>query len=659
MSKVQNFPFNGRDRAQYRAFRQSILLVDLEAPVPDPAANAFLPALTTGGPLYLPAVHFGKPLKFLIPDFDQSDNPVPTFVEIRLTVDGTQDDPAHKFEDVTPLSPPPPIPMTLHLAAKDVQGAHRLSYTFDFGGNVPTVKSLEFMTDKVAPVLNTKIQLPQSVVDYGMGPEDFENGKTVKFTLPVYGNIRLGDSIQCFLGIDAATSKEVGTAITITPANIGGPLEFVVTATDVAAYDGELVTFCKAKSYPGVDALDSALTNVYVFKARRPIVLDQLHIPQIRDPQVDVLLIQDLIDKVAAGLENPFVNFSSATDKLVITIDGVAQPERAIPSFPIYIDLDNAGLIAQGENRDVTLGYRIKRGNFYFPATDIKRDVKLDVRKPAAPFDPADPNPPDKTLIAPTIQGPASTVPNVLTAADKQNGGDVTGSLPYHPRFKKDDVIQFYINGHDAPPPGGVVKLTGSEDTTKPIPFTFGWMWLDSIPDDPTAEFRVDVKHPTINANEAISLHSYLNKKTTPITLTEGGFLHMDPNPLKGFICSSLRKLPSGDVVGVVHIPGDSRLEGNEVTMTYAGYSAADGSDASEIPGTKHEMKHTPDQAQANSGFDLYLPYDPLLLTLNNWGRITYTVTIEGELVQTKGTVVRINMSLGTGSCDVTIVIPV
>jgi hypothetical protein len=659
MSKVEDFPVNGRNRAEYRAYRTRILLADLGAPTPDPA-NPFLPALVTDGPQYLPYTSFNKPLKFLVPTFERHDDPVPTVVTIRMTVDGTEDALAYKYEEETPLNPPPPISMDLHLAKKDVPGEHEVSYTFDFGGNTPNVNSFKYMVDTAPPLLNTKIDLPQSVKDYGIGPEDFTGGKTVTLTYPSYTNKRLGDTIKCYIGPDRNVKKEVGS-ITFDETNLSKPIEFALTAAHVTGYDGKYVVFCEAASYPGVPAVPSDLTEVWVSKDLRPVVAEALHVPQIVDPAADTLEIEHLIDGVGAGLQTLFANFNSTLDKIVVSIDGVDQSEKAITAFPFINTLDNGALLRQGAGRrQVKLGYRIKRGNFFFPAAALVRDVWLDARKPAAPFDPAKPNPPDDTLLKPSIQGPVSTVPNKLTAADKQNGGPVTGSLPFHPLFKKGDKAQFYINGNEAPPPGGVwiYPTDGSEDPTKPIPFSFSWTWLDTIQDDETTQLQVVVTHD-LNFNEAVSPVDYAHVRTQPIILSGAGFLHMHTDPRYGFICNSLRKLTNGEVVGVVHIPGDTRLADNEVTLSYGGYPTSAANEMDIIPGTEFELKKTPSGAEAASGFDLYVPYIHLQTTLNAYGRTDYFVTIEGEDVNTKGTVVRVNMSEGTGTCNLVPVIPV
>ncbi|MGF6555078.1 hypothetical protein ABIA48_001458 [Pseudomonas sp. S30_BP2TU TE3576] len=658
MSKSEDFSVNGSNRAQYRAYRASLLLADLNAPVPDPT-NPLLPALTTTGPQYLPFSYKDRPLKFMIPTFDRHNDPVPTVVTIRMTVDGTEDDVQYKYDEETPLDPPPPIPMTLHLARKDLPGLRRISYTFDFGGNTPNVNSLEYMVDFAAPVLDTFIAVPQSVRDYGIGPEDFDSGATVLLTYPDYSNKRLGDTIKCYIGPDRTVNREVGS-ITLDEGNFGNPIVFNLTAAHVVGYNSKCIVFCEAVSYPGVPAVPSGNTDVWVSQERRPVVAEPLDVPQAPTP-TSTLLIDHLVDGVGAGLKVVFPNFNNTLDEIEYSIDDVVQPPKNITTIPFLNTLDNQALLQRGHGRrQVKLGYRIKRGNFYFPVAPIDTLVWLDVRKPAAPFDPANPDPPDVTLLQPWIQGPVSTDKNKLTAADKQNGGVVKGYLPFHTLFKKGDKATFYINGREAPAPGGVwtFPTDDSEDPTKPIEFEFKWEWLGSIPDDVDANLQCIVEHD-LNANLAISPVDYAEIKTQPIVLTAAGFRHMDADPRKGFICNSLRKLASNEIVGVVHIPADTRLEGNEITLTYGGYSTSAAAPADLIAGTEVELKHTPTKAEAANGFDMYVPYTHLQTTLNAYGRTDYFVIIEKEDVDTKGVVVRVNMSEGTGTCNLIPVIPV
>lgn len=654
MSKKESFPFNGRDRAQYRAFRSSLKLVDLNAPVPG-AANPLLPPLIVDGPRYLPYAYFNKSLDFLVPEFADHADPVPTLVTIRMSVDGTEDALTYKYEEVTPLDPPPPIPMTLHLIDKDKDGLRKISYTLDFGGNPATVNSLDYMVDKAPPTLDRTVELSQSVQDYGIGPENFTGGATVPLTYQNYTGKRLGDLLKCFIGPSRQVRREVGS-VRVDASNKDTPIVFNLTAAHVDSYDGAYIVWVEGESYPGVPAVPSALTNVWVFKDARPVVADSLYVPQIVDADSDALEVQQFIDGVGAGLEKSYPNINTSLDKLVVSIDGVEQPEQSMIGFPSVHDLNSQALLAQGHGRrQVELGYKIKRGNVFFPKDWITRRVWLDVRKPAAPFDPLKPNPPDETLLQPWIQGPKSSVKNRLTAADKQDGGPVKGFLPFHPLFKFGDTAQFLFNGREVPPPGGIWKHPddGSEDPLQPIPFNLTWAFLDNVGDDDTAQLQVLVTHD-LNFNEAVSPQQTAYVRTTPTILIAAGFRHMNADDRIGFICSSLRRLvlPNNEVVGVVRIPGDTRLADREITLIYGGYPNANAVPSDLIAGSEFDVKFTPTLAQATNGFDMYVQYAPLLATRNAYGRVDYTVDIEGEFVSTKGVVVRVNMSRGSDTCD-------
>ncbi|MCP1517079.1 hypothetical protein J2Y74_001389 [Pseudomonas migulae] len=655
MSKKESFPFNGRDRVQYRAFRSSIQLVDLKAPVPG-GANPFKPALIADGPLYLPYAYFNRTLDFNIPEFADQYDPSELVVVIRMTVDGTEDAIEHKFDEETPISTTP-IPMKLYLADKDKDGLRKVSYTLDFGGNPATVGSLEYMVDKVPPNLDKMIELSQSVRDYGIGPEDFSGGKTVPLTYQNYTGKRLGDTVRCFIGPSRDVKTEVGS-VTVNETNKDTPMVFALTATHVTGFDGEFIVWCEGESYPGVPATPSVLTNVSVFKDLRPVVAEPLYVPQIVDEDDDTLEIEQLIDRVGAGLENTYPNFSTAMDKLVISIDGVAQPELPMSGFPSVHNLANQALLAQGHGRrQVELGYKIKRGNKFFPTDWITRLVWLDVRKPANPIDPSNPGFLDPSLLEPWFQGPISSVKNRLTAADKQNGGEVKGYLQFHPLFKKGDKARFALNSKESPTPW-VYPLDDSEDRSVPIEWVLPWSWLNTLVDDDTTQVQVIVEHD-LNFNEAHSPTALGFVRTTPIVLIAAGFRHLHADPRNGFVCSSLRRkvLPSNEVVGVVRIPGDTRMTDIEVKLRYGGYPTRDAIESELIPGSEIEVTFTPNLSQATNGFDMYVPYQYLLATRIGWGRADYTVVIEEESVYTKGDVVRVNMSRGSDTCELNDVI--
>lgn len=657
MSKKESFPVNTRKRReQYLAYRQSLRVINMEAPTPS-TANPFLDALVADGPKYLPSSLFNKPLVFMHPVFDGQDSGTPpNFISSMLTVDGSPDT-TTKFEETTPLVPLPPRPMTLNLATKDAPGLRKISLAFEFQGNPANVENFEYFVDTAAPLLDKSVEPPQAAIDYGLDPDDFTGGKIVKLKYEPWSNQRLGDKIICYIGRDKNTKKEVDF-ITITAANLNKPLEFDLTAADVAGFDGRYVVFCEATSYPGVPSSPSAETVLYVFKDLKPVVAEPLHVPQIPDSTLDVIGVEELIVGLGAGLKQPIPNFNSSLDKIVYTIDGIDQPEKSIPASEFLHELDNHALIAKGHLRtDLKLGYRIKRGIFFYPAAPIVANYLLDTRKPCAPFDPDNPNPPDSTMLLPWIKGPVSDENNKLTAADKQSGGVVKGYLPYHADFKVGDIAQFYIGGIDVPPPGGIYEPDGTEDPAEPIEFSMEWGFLGTIPDNKTTQLQVVVRHD-LNYNEAISTVDYADVSTQPIELNAAGFKYINPTPEIGLNCSALRKLPNGDVVLVVHIPADTRLANNEVTVKYEGY-ATNTPGGAVIPGSEWVDVYPPNPTEAVNGYDRYMPYAHMLATLNGYGRVSYYVTINKEDVENDGVIVRVSVFNGSETCDVTKPIPV
>lgn len=655
MSSKQNFAIGAKlKRAQYQAYVRSVSTDPHDAPTPA-SSNEFLPPLEPDGPYYLPSRFFNVTQKWLIPAFDLHDSNTNKLVKIDLTLDGTPGALAQQYEDRTPFDPPPPIPVDLIMAAKDAPGDHEVSMRLNYGGNIGPANKFIYTVQSDPQNFNERIGVPTSVETTGMGPEDFEGGKTIPLTFN-YANKRLGDTIECRMGVDTSVTEVIG-AITFDATNIGQPIVFQLTADHVKNYDGKCLIFVTGHTYPGVVATPSATKEVFVFKKARPVVVGELDVPQIIDPLVDILEVQQFIDQVRAGLKTVYTNFDSTLDEIVVSIDGVPQPAQRVTAIPFLNVLDPVALLALGNNRSVKLGYRILRHGFFFPTAEIFRDVKVDTRMPLADFDPADPNPPDKTALKPWIMGPVSQTRNKLTAADKISGQDVDGFVPVHSKFNLGDSIQFYYDGQPVPAPGGIYDYPATGTPPNPIPFKLKPEFLWGIADDPTMQIQYVVTH-LVNNNESQSLTEYADVKTQPIVLNAATFTHIDSD--FGIICDSLRTIAGGEVVAVCRIPGDSRMGGLEVTYGFTGYSDASGDDAYIIDDSEFEDKITPTPAQASAGFDVFIPVEYLIATLDGWGRINYAVTIAGERPNPKGNVEVVNMSYGSSgaTCDLTKPIP-
>lgn len=654
MSKKESFPFNGRDRAEYRAFRSSMLLIEGQPPVPG-AANPFIPPLPTGGLPYLAYANFNKALDWVIPEFTDQDDPRNLIVEMRMRVDGSLDHSDHRYEEETPLPPPRPYPMTLHHQDKDKDGERTVDYMRDFGGNPSISLPYKYIVDKVAPTLDPTIDVPQSVKDYGIGPENFAGGNTVPLTYSKYPNQKAGHLIKCFIGPSRTVRREVGS-IRVDESNKDTDLVFRLAATHVDGYDGDsYFVWVEGENYAGVPATPSALTDVPVYKDPRPDEVDGPFIPQIVDPDEDTLLIENLGDGVGAGLETAYKNYNSATDYLVRYIDGVEQAEVPLSragSFPFTPDLDNVALAAGGhERRQVKIAHHIRRGKMRFPKDPIERLVWQDLEKPCNPMDVSNIGFNDPSMLEPWFQGPKSTEKNRLTAADKQDGGDVIGYLPFHPRFKEGDSLEFLLNGRSSPTQW-VYPTDGSVDPSKPISWPLPWSWLNSLADDTTTQVQALAYHDR-NFNESHSPVATAYVRTTPTILVAAEFQHLHINPRNGWVCSSLRRHPDPDigVVGVIRIKGDSRMEDREGVLTFGGYPTSETAEPELIPGSRVKVPFKANKEQATNGFNVYIPYIHLLAVHIGWIRADYNVDIEGEDVLTKSEVIRANMSLGGDTC--------
>lgn len=649
MSVNQNFPLSDAQKDRnYLAYLTQLQLAPHAAPFPA-TTNTFLPALETDGPLYLPQDFFGKPHDWRIPQFDKQNEPPVTPFRIDLLLDGT---PAGvQYGNDTP--DPTDITITMTLAGKDTEGDHEVSYLLNFGGNIGDVESVTYRVQKDPQNFTTAPVMPPFVAIRGLAADDFASGPVL--ISGTYPNMKLGDKIECHMGRDAANTQVIQTII-VDENQLGQPLTFNLTANHISTYDGKYIIFFEGVTYPGVVATPSPTVEVFVFAKPRPGVAGPLHVPLAPDP-ADILLARHfaMAGGIKVGLQTAYSNADFQTDHFHLFINDVAQPSQPVVEIPFLTSLDATLLLAGGDQGTIKLEYQIERHGFFFPPTKILRNVLYDVRMPFGPLDPADPDSPDKTSLAPWIEGPVSQTKNKLTAADKQSRQNVSFFVPKHANFDSVDTIQGYYAGRVIPPPGGVYTYpTDGSTPPDPIELTMLWAFLDGIPDSPDMQLSYRATHPTVNTNVSQSLTGLADVNTVPITLGVPTFQFVDPT-FGFFICSSLRKLTDGKIVAVFQIPADTRLGGIKVEYTYAGYSNASGDDSTLIPDTQFDGDFTPTPAQAAAPMHVFVLADPYLFkTYNAWGKFSYKVTIAGELASAVSAVVRVNMSDGSGTCDIT-----
>lgn len=645
MSSKQNFSVSGnKKRAKYLAYRASINVADHKAPTPHPA-NSFLPPLVAGGEHYQPASSFGKTTEWLVSSFEGQGNTTPTLFLIDLMLGGTANSPTEQYRNTTPVDPTIPIVLKLTLPDKDTPGGKSIGNRINFGGNTGRYELFKYIVQPDPQIFNQSITVDPTVDQTGIAPEDFDNNKTILFGFE-YLNPRLGDFLECRFGRTADITQVIGTW-TITEANKNDPIVFTLTKDHAAPLEGECVVIVEGNTYPGVKATRSPVKKVYVFKQNRPANFDPLHLPQIIDPG-DKLEIQEFIDGITAGLEKPYTNHSRTLDKLAISIDGVRQPSLPINAFPFQNLLNSAALLALGDDREVELEYQIERLGFFFPPVPVARKVKVDVRMPLAPIVPPNYSPPDVTALAPTLKGPVSP-PNILTMADKQNGGDVVLNVTVHTEFNLGDTLYGYFGGHPIPAPGGVYPYPATGNPPNPIPLPMSWAFVNSIGTNKDMQLQYVVEH-TKNNNQSVSMLQLANVNLTPVVLQAATFVHEDSN--FGIICDSLRKV-GGDVGAVINIPGDSQLANLMVKCKYVGYSAQTATDPDIIDDSIYEHEFKFDPTDVGSGAFVFIPYQYLLATRNAWGVCSFEVVIAGERVSTKSKVYRVNMSYGGDTCDI------
>jgi len=643
MSSKQNFSISAtKKRAEYLAYRASINAADHLAPTP---VIAFLPPLVAGEGHYQPASSFGQDTEWVVAPFPDMTNPTKTVFQIDLMLDGTVNTLSERYRGESPADPSVAIVLKLTLPAKDTAGVKSIGNRINFGGNTGPYEQFKYIVQPDPQIFNKSISVNPTVDQTGIAPEDFAGGKTVPLTLD-YQNPRLGDVVECRIGRTADITQVVGTW-KITAANKDDPIVFELKETDVATFEGKCVVFVEGHTYPGVIATRSPIKEVFVFKQNRPANFGALDLPQITSAG-DKLEIQQFIDGVTAGLKTAYTNYSNTLDKIVFIIDGVKQSPLSINQFPFQLQLSLSALLAQGHSRDVKLDYQIERLGFLFPSTPVTRQVPVDVEMPLAPIVPPSYSPPDVTALVPTLKGPVSAS-NILTVADKQNGGDVVLNVPRHAEFNLGDTIYGLYGGRLIPAPGGVYAYPASGPVPDPIPLILKWDFINSVGSNTDMQLQYYAEHAK-NNNQSVSVWHSANVKLTPIVLQAANFVHEDED--FGVICSSLRKM-GGEVGAVIRVPGDSQLANLTVKWKYVGYSAEAATDPDIIPDSTVEKEFPFDPANVGSGAYILVPYEFLLATRNAWGKLFYTVTIDGELVNTESKVFRVNMSYGGDTCDI------
>ena len=650
MSSKQKFPVNAaKKRAEYLAYRASIAVEDHKAPTPYPDGS-FLPPLVAGGGYYQPASSFGQDTEWLVSPFPDMTNPVKTTFLIDLMLDGTANTLADRYRDESPADPAIPIVLKLTLPAKDTDGVKLIGNRINFGGNTGPYEQFKYIVQSGPQIFDQSISVEPSVDQTGIAPEDLEGGKTIPFEFN-YQNPRLGDFMECRIGRTVDVTQVVGTW-TVTEANKDDQIVFNLTAAHVATYEGECSVFVEGHTYPEVKAVRSPIKKVFVFQQRRPTNFGALHLPQITVPG-EKLEIQQFIDGVTAGLQTAYTNYSRTLDKIVFIIDGVKQSSLSIDQIPFQFPLSLSALLAQGHSREVKLDYQVERLGFLFPTTPVTRQVPIDVEMPLAPIVPPSYSPPDITALAPTLKGPFSQS-NILTVADRQDGRDVILNVPRHANFNLGDTLYGLYGGRLIPAPGGVYAYPASGTVPNPIPLTLKWDFIDSVGSNKDTQLQYYAEH-TKNNNQSVSVLQLANVRLVPIVLQAAAFVHEDED--FGVICSSLKKM-GGEVGAVFRVPGDSQIQNLTVKWRYVGYSAEAATDADIIPDSTTNGEFTFDPANVGTGTYVLVPYEFLLVTRNAWGKLFYEVTIDGEFVPTQSEVVRVNMSYGGDTCDITGVVP-
>ena len=642
MSTIQKLTFAQKTRLDYQALRLASRKLTADAPQLH-RDNPLLPDTDDDDSNQLHVRHQGKPLKVQVPRPPEAGDPSGIPVEVQLTWDATPV--GRMFVGITPLdSSLLFIDLEVPGVYTEVQGKHELSYILVQGGNPAVVPSLNINIDRTPPILINPAIIPPEIEANGITKKYLEDNGFVAVTVPPYGGARIGDHVTVYYGLNLPTATMI--AEWIRP-DTTTPLIGELTAAIVGTEEGEHAVFYLVEDRKGNPSGFPPFKRFNVVLTDPPEGLVPLDIPLYVDGLID---LEDAQMPVGVGLLAEYTNFLDG-DEIVVTWDGQLLGQQKIPGFPFYVNVDFRTVLRGNPGpKTVAVSYQIKRGINLYPRTPLSQNVDVDLRKPGGPIDPDNPGPPNPNLTKVTVQGASGNPANVLTIDDAVDTVEV--SVVVYDGAKNNDEVQLRWKGvpvSDAD--GGVHIVVGTPVPPDTITFDVAWSVIEAGGNGNPIEVDYVITHPDINENADIAPPQDVDVFITNVVLPEVKFLHLYPAPEDFLNCGSRRLDPVlGVVLEVLVAGGEPRLADQELTFTYQGYSDSSGTEA---PGTFLEVKYTPTAQEAAAGFVVKIPYEPFRVTLNGWGRISYSAMIDGRPTPSDYHQVRVYMvdSGGGGSC--------
>lgn len=607
--------------------------------------NPLLPDEPDDAPNQLHSSFQGFPLKVQIPRFSEADDPlvIPGFIELKW--DGSRIA-STRVTYVTPVDATiTEFDLVLPQGYTSASGPHELSYHLSHGGNAAVVTPLQINIDTSAPVAFGKATVPAEVERDGITKKYLDDIGFVLITIPDYGDKKLGDVVSCYFGDKLPGAPLVGTK-PIT--DVTAPITFNLTAAQVGTEEGMKSIWYILTDRKGNRNTPQYYTELNVTLTDPPEGLLPPSIPLFDDDAVPKLV--DLADAQAplgVGILNEYTNYLEGVDELEVTFDGILLPAQKINGFPFFVDVPYRD-VYNGDlgRKTVEVSYQIKRNTVRHPLTPLTKDVDVDLRRPGGGTGPENPDP---TLDLVTVQGRGGNAANVLTAADS-TAGVVDVTVPVFTAIKDGDIMTLIWKGVEVTrAQGGVIDLDGTE--TGNLAFEVLWEVVDTAGNGNPLPVSYKITNPAINDNNINSLPQDVDVLIRAGVVPDPKFQHLDPDfdPIKWFSCPSLRNDPVLIKVAEVLVPGgEPQLANQELTFVYQGYTEETGTD--EKLGTKLEVKYTPTAQEAQDGFIVKIPYQPLFATESAWGAVTYEAIIDGRPTSAQRDLVRVHMKAANGS---------
>lgn len=628
-------------RAAYRSLRQNQPKADPAKPVFH-VDNPLLPDNPDDETDQLPLRFHGRILKIQVNQFDTDPGVEQGLVQ--LLWNGAEVGTPVMF--TTPIDPGD-FPFDLELPANYTvnPGRYNLAYVVNIGGNIQNSESQSVNIDTMAPNGNgpgAMVTVPAAVDSDGITREYLDNnGGIITVTVPEYGDAKTGDLIRFYYGASIPTAVLFAT-VERPDTNTAATAE--LTEAHIGTGEGLHSIYYTLMDRVGNLGPDSEYKQLEVTLTPAPSNLQPPTVPENADGLVD---LADVYSDGGVGVQIDDYDHHVATDKVVVSWEGIAQPPVDVVGFPTFVTVpysDVVGTTGTGlKTSHIT--YEIVRGTRrYLEPTGVNAEV--DLRKPGPDNPDIPPGPVNPALVPVTVQGKNTVEPNKLTSADINE--DATASVPIYTPRVAGEIMQLYWKGVPVTGAGGTYTVTGLEADDDPVDFIIPWADIDSGGNSNELPVHYTVAH-SVNDNVDTSPAQPVEVSVIAITVPDPVFTRLDP-AFGNLNCNSLVEHPVIGWSAQVRVPGGKpQLADQVLNFTYQGWTDSAGT----IPkaDTKHTFTYKPTPEEAATGFTVNVVYDPpLLTTLAAWGSIEYTAVIDGFPATSQRHLVRVYMALTGGA---------